>query len=118
MGAVGPVQRLADDMQHPIDVGHHVWIGDMQHGEAQPVQVGIASFVTRRIGVRVAVDFHDQSGRRTEEVGNRSTDHLLTAELEAAELSIREMSPEALFRLSRIVAHGAGAFVEFGELFN
>jgi hypothetical protein len=67
--------------------------------------------------VRFTVDLDAKSGARAEEIDDGSADHLLATELESFELRIRQVPPQALLRLGWIVAHFAGAPVQFCELF-
>jgi hypothetical protein len=63
--------------------------------------------------MRVAIDFDNQAESWAEEVDDEVADDLLTPELVAAELRVRNLAPEPLFGLRGIAAHLAGAAMEF-----
>lgn len=63
--------------------------------------------------VRIAVQFNDESAFRAIEVGDKSIDRMLPAELEIFQLPISQTRPEFLLCWGRFIPHGPGKCEEF-----
>ena len=91
-------------------------IPEAQDLPAKTVQI-CGSVTIKLVAVLSAIGFDNEAALHAREIGDAAPDRLLPAKLEAFELSVRKMPPQAFLGLRWVVAHFAGAAVQFGELF-
>jgi hypothetical protein len=102
------LQRKTERDKHAIEVFHHIAITETDHAAAMIAQEsGIPSGVVFRI-MRVAVDLHDQSFCRTEEIDDPAADHGLSAELVSLQAAVAQGHPQAPLGLGGFASHPRG----------
>ena len=118
MGASPIRQAIKSIQNYPLDafeVLHHVAVRHPHNLKPASFKALGAPCIGCRIGVCIAINFDDQTFLRTKEVCNGAADNCLPAKLIAAQLRAFEHLPQALFRLGRLIAHGAGVGIQLIE---
>jgi hypothetical protein len=114
--------RRQNNLGHPGNILHHIQIGETHHAKPQSRQAIIPSIIPSIIGkriMRIAVNFHRESDRRTEEIHDRFRfqHHMLPPKLEAAKLAIGERTPQPLLGFCGVSPHFVRSFqqLSFGH---
>jgi hypothetical protein len=94
-------------VQNTDKIAHHLIVPDPEDAVAASFDPTGTRGIRPLIGVRRAIDFHDQFRSYAEEIGDEGSDRDLPPEFQAIELGIAQRTPEYGFRRSRFSAHRA-----------
>ena len=100
-------------LQHALAIAQHFIVPKAKHLPALAFQIGVPRLVARALGVLETVSLDDQVSASAKKVDNIGADRNLSPELESAEATIAQKTPQAQLGVRRRGAHrsGAGALV-------
>ena len=101
----GRLQRRRHFGEHAVGIRQHLVVPESQDGIAFVPEPAVASRIvcSLHLAMLVAIDFHDQPGRRAVEIDNVGTDRLLTPETRPQPHSA-QLRPKTHFRVGHRLA--------------
>jgi hypothetical protein len=105
---VGLAQNLEDAGVDFFAVLQNLIVPESENTKATTFEmVGTAQLVLVRRSMLAAVDFDNETMRKTDEVDDVSIDRLLTPELESLQLPASEQSPQRSLRIRHVAPEAA-----------
>ena len=105
---IPPVQRLEDRIHHSIEFCLHVTVPEPKDAVAGRSQEAVAAIVILgALEMLAPVEFNDQLSVERGEVADVEADLMLSAELEASDLSASQTAPEKTLGRCLVIAESA-----------
>ena len=101
-----PIERLGYLVEHTIEITDYIPAPNPYHRKADRTQIGVALLVVGPTMLR-AIRFDDQVMFEAGEIGDVSTDRMLTPKVNT-EFPVSQRPPQQRLGVSRIVTHPSG----------